>query len=171
MVWEFTIRFNFDWERIRVSEKSKRTASIFGAQKEEQLKRYQFALLKNEKLKAGFEALKAELIKEFEDQVDELNREPEVGNILVCNWSADNTGVSRSDTGALLQVFFDASQHNITMKCDTPVKFTYKIQVEVAADASSWFFLGREGREELSGFKNDINWAAGNTLNHLLGIS
>ena len=126
-----------------MSERSERIAQGFQRVKEDQAVRDALDLKQSDALDEGFKRLREELQQNFESQCNELNQEPQIGNILECGLSDDEWKITRNDTGAILSIKFDSVLRTVKLNCDRPTKFKYTIQVKPAA--SSWMYTDAKG--------------------------
>jgi len=108
-----------------MSEQAKRLAAQFEHSKDKRqindVSGLQCELLLDE----AFVSMRVELKEHLERQCEELNREPQIENILVPNLGFEPIGITRKDSGAFLSIKFDANLHKVTFKCDEPARFKY----------------------------------------------
>jgi hypothetical protein len=148
-----------------MSNYSKELAGKFHGAKQKQV----MAELKSPKperiLDEGFFRLKCELLQHLKMQCEELNQEPQIGNILVCDLTHNAPQITRTDTGAVLSVKIDAAGRTVAFQCDKPVKFEYVLRVKpTISGGGSWY----EGNGASIG--NSLDAVAQKAVSALLGI-
>ena len=96
---------------------------------------------------------------------EDLNHEPQVGNILSCKSEDGKFTITRSDTGAVLSVKYDEFLYKATAKCDAPAKFKYVIQVKTSGNG--WWYADED---DTAIAETSIPWVANIVVSALLGI-
>lgn len=128
-----------------MSEQSKRLAAEFRHSKGKQQINDATALQRDRVLDDAFVSMRVELREHLERQCEELNREPQIENILVPNLGDEPVGISRKDSGAFLSIKFDANLHKVTFNCDEPVKFKYVVEVKPKFNGRHWWYADKNG--------------------------
>jgi len=141
---DFCFEFGHSEQEVSVSERSKQIAQQFQAAKRIQATRDELDLRCAGRLDEGFKKLCEELQKGFQSQCDELNQESAVENILGCDFSGDEWGITRSDSGAVLSVKLDAGSRKVVLECDRPAKFRYELGVKPTPQ--NYYFADGKGK-------------------------
>lgn len=100
---------------------------------------------------------------------EELNQEPEIGNILTWSVAGDAWAVTRQDTGDALTINFDEALHKAIFSCNKPVKFREAIEVRVI-NITGWWFATKDGSSAGAGDAS-VSWVAEKAIKALLGIA
>ena len=93
-------------------------------------------------LDKGFARLRSELLEQLRMQCKELNQEPEIGNILMCDLANGHPQITRTDTGAVLCAEIDAKDRTIVFKCEEPFDFEYVLKVKPTISGTGAWFEG-----------------------------
>ena len=149
-----------------MSEQSKRLAAQFEHSKDKQQLNDATGLQREQLLNEAFVSMRVELREHLEKQCEELNHEPQIGNIVVPNLGDDPIGIARRDSGAFLSIKFDASLHNVTFKCDEPTRFKYVVEVKPKFNGRNWWYSDKNG----SSIGGHLEYVAQRALGALLEI-
>jgi hypothetical protein len=128
-----------------MSEQSKRLAAQFEHSKNKQQINDATGLQREQLLNEAFVSMRVELKEHLEKQCEELNHEPQIGNILVPNLGDDPIGIARGDSGAFLSIKFDANLHKVTFNCDEPARFKYVVEVKPNFNGRNWWYADKKG--------------------------
>ena len=145
-----------------MSDTSKRLASQFAAYQKQNAVQAEAGLQEKKILDQGFIEVRQEFIDKAKALCDELNQEPQVGNILSCYESGNAFSITRSDTGVALTVKFDDMQHKATLSCDHPAKFREEIHVK-PNNNNYWWVSNKDG-------STTVKYMAEKAVKALLGI-
>lgn len=148
-----------------MSNRSKLIAKQFAAYKRRAAIQNQNVGKVRELLDEGFRRTRNELVAALKALCEELNAEPELGNILVHREQDEDFTVSRTDTGDTLKVKFDEFLHKISLNCDVNQKFREVIEVKPQANQLVWWVSDKEGNSF-----TDIVWFAEKSIKALIGI-
>src|ERR1700726_3069883 len=166
MVFELSFRFALEGGAV-MSDRSKQIAARFLGSKEKQQVVDELSLQRNKVLDEGYSRLCVELKEQFNKQCEALNQEPEIGNILVCDFGNDMWKVTRTDLGLFLLVKPDAVLRSVSFKCDKPVLFKRSIETKLMPNGESWWYADKKG----SGIASTYLWLeVEKAINALLGI-
>jgi len=150
-----------------VSQKSREIAQSFQRNKERLAATTQTRLAEKQVLDEGFRRLRDDLEKSIPPFCDELNGEPEIGNILECGIVGDKLTITHQDTGDSLAIKFDAALHKVTFSCDKPVKYREPVEVRVV-NVTGWWFATKDGSSAGSG-DDSVFWLAEKAVRIFLG--
>src|SRR5580704_943388 len=114
-----------------MSVRSRHLAERFQVSKEKQGLIEAVSIQRSKMLSEGFSRMSEELRNDLKSLCAELNQEAEIGNILRCHLAGDRTEITRSDSGSVLCIKFDASLHTVTLKTDKPATFSEIIEVKL----------------------------------------
>lgn len=142
---KFELHFRFESERRNMSERSKQLAKEFAHNKDQQAISDELRLHDNKILDKGFIRMRTDLTRELERQCEELNHEPEIGNILAFSLSDEEGKITRKDTGSTLAVEWDSVRHAVTLNCDKPAKFRYTVEVKPTTNGQGFWYANRKG--------------------------
>ena len=149
-----------------MSEQSRRLAAQFEHSKNKQQINDATGLQREQLLNEAFVSMQVELKEHLEKQCQELNHEPQIGNILVPNLGDDPIGIARRDSGAFLSIEFDANLHKVTFNCDEPAKFKYVVEVKPKFNGRNWWYVDKNG----SSIGGHLEYVAQEVLGALLEI-
>jgi hypothetical protein len=149
-----------------MSERSKQLAAMFNNSKERQGIQNELDLRNAKLLDESFLRMQAEINSHIERLCAELNQEPEIGDILRCDFSDKETKVTRTDTGNVLSAKFDPFRHSVGFVCPKPTNFKYSITVKKGV-GDSWYYA--DGDDGSIGDK--LGWLADKVLRALLGLN
>jgi len=125
----------------------------------------------DELLNKGFSTLKAELAREFHNQITEVNHEPGCMNTLGSTFRDKDSRVFRigqEDKG--ISVHFDADKRTVEIRGEEPVKFYYFIKVRLSRDQTNWCYAGGEDREQLLPITGKLDTVVEKALFALFGV-
>ncbi len=128
-------------------------------------------LRRNHLLDEGFARLSSDIRTEFEKQTDELNHEPDCGNVLICRFVDGRPGVFHVIRPELfLSVKFDAPLRLITIECEHPIKFKRFIGVKLYDNETGWYYAWGEKKSELVSCDDQVDWLVNDALYALFGV-
>ena len=145
---------------------ARRLAAQFEHSKSKQLINDASALQRDQLLDKAFVGMRAELREHLEKQCEELNLEPQIGNILVPNLGDDPIGIARRDSGTFLSIKFDATLHKVTFNCGEPARFKYVVEVKPKFNGRSWWYADKNG----SSIGGHLEYVAQEVLGALLEL-
>jgi hypothetical protein len=126
---------------------------------------------RNRLLDEGFLRLREDIRREFEAQIDELKREPDCGNSLLCSFSGEKWSVFRiDDKGLSLSIKFDSHERMVSIKSERPTKFSFYIKVDLVNSETDWYYSVGEKKSELSSSKKQVDWIVEKALYALFGV-
>jgi hypothetical protein len=170
MLFELTVRFNFDFERLQMSKHSEKLAEHARRFRTNRPIEDQATILRNKILDDGFARLRDDLRNEFVKQVDELNGEPGCANLLVCRSSENELTVSHTGEDDLsLFVTFDSPKRLVTITCEKPTKIRYFVEVRLVPDNTRWYFVFGEKKNDLASCGDNFVWLVNKALDALFG--
>jgi hypothetical protein len=149
-----------------MSEQSRRLAAQFEHSKDKRQINDASGLQREQLLNDAFLSMRTELKEHLEKQCEELNHEPQIGNILVPNLGGDPIGITRRDSGAFLSVKFDAILRKVTFKCDELARFKYVVEVKPKFNGRYWWYADKNG----SSIRGHLGYVAQEVLGALLEI-
>jgi hypothetical protein len=128
-----------------MSEQSKRLAAQFEHSKNKQHIDDATGLQREQLLNEAFVSMQVELREHLEKQCEELNREPQIGNILMLSLGDNPIGIARRDSGAFLSIKFDPALRKVTFHCDEPARFKYVVEVKPKFNGRNWWYADKNG--------------------------
>jgi hypothetical protein len=135
--------------------------------KEKQATQNKYNIQVKEILDDGFQRFTGALQEFLPILCDELNQEPEIGNILSHKSDGKIFTVTRSDKGWTMTVKFDDTLHRAVFACDMPVKFRESVEIKPTTNSTAWWLADKNG----SVVGGDGCWVGENAVKALLGIS
>jgi hypothetical protein len=154
-----------NWRGKTVSDDSKRIAGLFQHHTTQKVIKDATDLEHKRFQAEGLRRMRSELEAAAKVLCEDLNHEPQVGNILSCKSEDEEFKITRSDTGAVLSVKYDEFLYKATAKCDTPAKFKYVIQVKTSGNG--WWYADKD---DTAIAESSIPWIANIAVSALLGI-
>jgi hypothetical protein len=149
-----------------MSEQSKRIAAQFEQSKDKRQVNDASGVQREQILNEAFLSMRTELREHLEKQCQELNHEPQIGNILVPNLGVDPIGITRRDSGAFLSIKFDSILRQVTFKCNEPARFKYVVEVKPKFNGRKWWYADKNG----SSIGGHLEYVAQEALGALLEI-
>jgi len=151
-----------------VSQKTRQIAQLFKEYKRQRATADSANLAEKKILDEGFRRMRVDLEKFIPVFCEELNQEPEIGNILECGSNDDRITVTCQDTGETLSVNFDEILHKVIFSCNKPVKVRESVEVK-AINVTGWWFADKDGGSAGAG-DDSVSWMAEKAIKALLGI-
>ena len=146
-----------------LSDHSRRMAERFKEKHKNEGISAEAALEGKKILDEGFQRLRDDLAAALRRQIDELNAEPEIGNILVGLFETKDWVIVRSDLGEKMEISFDRTLHKAQIKLDQPVKIREEIEVKLTP-AHLWWYADKKEKPI------SVNELSVKLLEALLGI-
>jgi hypothetical protein len=149
---------------VTVSDRSKHTARLFEIANQNESAHAKAAEGRGFVLDSALEQLHQLLKGEFQQQCDDLNREPQINNILTCSLEGNNWSIEWKAKERFVAVAFEPDSHRVRIFGTKPVGFSETVAVK--EDQGHYRFVDSTG--------NDLNFQVGKivekALNSLLGI-
>ena len=131
-----------------MSDRSKHFAEKFQKAKEQQSINDAANLQRGKVLNESFSRMRSELKKGIERDCEELNQEPQIGNILTHRLAltGDRWEVTRTDTGSVLSIEFDSLLHAVSFSCEKPAQFRTRIELKPTSGGACYYATEKGNR-------------------------